>query len=63
MKHKPYWEMTADELAETTKPFDEPFVIDQSRPLSPARRAKWNRLSRKKATGANAELKRVSVSF
>jgi Ribbon-helix-helix protein, copG family len=60
---KPYWEMNADELAKATKPFDEPFVIDQSQPLSPARRATWNRVSRKKAPKANAELKRVSVNL
>jgi hypothetical protein len=26
MKQKPYWEMTAQELAEATRQFDQPFV-------------------------------------
>lgn len=43
---KPYWEMTTDELAEATKQFDEEFVIDQSRPLTPAEHVKWERLKR-----------------
>ena len=38
MKRKPYWEMTADELAAATRAFDEPGVADQSRPLTAAER-------------------------
>ena len=32
---KPYWEMTTAELREATKQFDEEFVGDKARPLSP----------------------------
>ena len=47
MKRKPYWEMTAAELAEATKQFDEPFAVDSSRPLTPAEREQWKRVKRK----------------
>jgi hypothetical protein len=32
---KPYWEMTTAELREATKQFDEEFVADKGRPLTP----------------------------
>jgi hypothetical protein len=48
---KPYWEMTTAELREATKEFDEEFVGDKARPLSPEMRA---RLERAKAKGAAA---------
>jgi len=48
MKSKPYWEMTADELAETTKAFDAPFVVDKSRPLTPSERKRWRNLKKKR---------------
>ena len=32
---KPYTEMNTRELAEATREFDEPFVIDRGRPLAP----------------------------
>jgi hypothetical protein len=64
MKPKPYWKMTTRELAEATKQFDEPFVVDQSRPLTPAERVQWNRLKRKGSRAKPAVgFKRVSVSI
>jgi hypothetical protein len=33
-----YWEMTAAELAEATKEFDEPFVAEKGRPMNAAER-------------------------
>jgi hypothetical protein len=47
-KTKAYWEMSTKELAEVTKQFDEPFVIDKSRPLTVLERGQWNRLKRRK---------------
>jgi hypothetical protein len=41
---KPYWEMTLEELRESTKHFDEEFVADKSRPLTQAERALWKKL-------------------
>jgi hypothetical protein len=38
---KPYWEMTTEELREATKQFDEEFVGDKARPMSPEMRARW----------------------
>jgi CRISPR/Cas system CSM-associated protein Csm2 small subunit len=62
MKRKPYWEMTSRELAEATKQFDEPFVVDQSRPLNSVEREQWNRLKRKKRKPkAGQGVKKVSV--
>jgi hypothetical protein len=46
-KQKRYDEMTTEELAEATKEFDEPFVIDKFRPLTPEERKLWNRAKRK----------------
>ena len=64
MKRKPYWKMTTRELAEATKHFDEPFVVDQSRPLTPAERDQWNRLRRKRGRPKVGQgFKRVSVSI
>ena len=45
---KPYWEMNTAELAEATKEFDTEFIADTFKPLSPAQRAKWEALRRKK---------------
>ena len=49
---KPYREMTTAELREATKQFDEEFVGDKARPLSPEKQARWERA---KAKGASAE--------
>jgi hypothetical protein len=40
---KPYWEMNTDELREATKEFDEEFVADKAKPLTPALRSQWER--------------------
>ena len=64
MKSKPYWEMNPEELAKATKHFDEPFVLDQSRPLNPAEKELWNRVSRKRGRPKVGQgFKRVSVSL
>jgi hypothetical protein len=44
---KPYWEMTTAELREATKEFDEEFVGDKARPLSPEMKARWERAKAK----------------
>jgi hypothetical protein len=38
---KPYWEMTTEELLEATKQFDEEFVAERSKPLTPEMKALW----------------------
>ena len=64
MKSKQYREMTSKELAEATKSFDEPFVVDQSRPLTPAEREQWNRVNRRRGRPKIGQgFKRVSVSL
>jgi hypothetical protein len=49
---KPYWEMTAEELREATREFDEEFVADQAEPLTPQMQARWERT---RAEGARGE--------
>jgi hypothetical protein len=44
---KPYWEMTTAELREATKEFDEEFVGDKARPMSPEMKARWERAKAK----------------
>ena len=46
---KPYWEMTTEELREATKQFDEEFIAEKSRPLTPEMRAQWERARAKGA--------------
>jgi hypothetical protein len=41
---KPYWEMTTEELREATKEFDEEFVADKAKPLTPEMQAWWDRV-------------------
>lgn len=52
---KPYWEMTTEELQEATKQFDEEFVGDKARPLSPEMRARWERAKAKGEPPANGK--------
>jgi hypothetical protein len=48
-RRKPYDRMTAAELREATKEFDEPFVaLDKSRPLSPAQKSRHERAKRRR---------------
>jgi hypothetical protein len=64
MKRKAYWEMTAAELEQATKRFQEPFVVDQSRPLNPAERKQWARAKRKRGRPKVGQgSKRISVSI
>ena len=44
---KPYWEMNKEELAAATAEYDTDFDDSQFKPLTPAQRAKWERLQRK----------------
>ena len=44
VSQKPYWEMTAEELAAATKEFDRPIDLRKTKPLSKAERARWERL-------------------
>ena len=61
---KPYWEMNTAELAEATKEFDTPSPPGRWRPMTPAERARWERLVRKPGrpkVGAGAEVVSVSI--
>ena len=46
-KAKPYWEMTTEELREATKEFNEEFVFEKSRPLTPDEQALWEQIKAK----------------
>jgi hypothetical protein len=52
---KPYWEMTTAELREATKQFDEEFVADKGRPLTPDEQALWERVKAKGEPAANGK--------
>jgi uncharacterized protein (DUF4415 family) len=52
---KPYWEMTTEELREATKQFDEEFVGDKARPLSPEMKARWERAKAKGEPAPNGK--------
>src|SRR5262249_44874098 len=51
---KPYWEMNAKELAESTKEFDTEFVADKAKRLGPTLRARWVRAKAKRSSGRNS---------
>jgi hypothetical protein len=64
MNKKSYSEMTPKQLAEATQKFDEPFVIDQSRALTPAEQEQWKRTKRKRGRPkVGGGFKRISVSM
>lgn len=45
---KPYDQMTAEELAEATKQFDQEMIIDAARALNAKERKRWQHLKRKR---------------
>jgi hypothetical protein len=45
-KQKSWTKMTARELAEATKEFDKAIRFEETRPLTPAERARWRRARR-----------------
>ena len=47
IKVKPYWEMTTEELHEATKEFDEEFVFERTKPLTPKMKALWEQAKAK----------------
>jgi hypothetical protein len=59
LKAKPYWEMTAEELAAATAEFDEEHVEDKFKPLSPKNRARWERISAKLAAEEDRNGERI----
>jgi len=54
-KTKPYWEMTTEELREATKEFDEEFVFERTKPLSPKMKAAWEAAKAKGETAQNGK--------
>ena len=41
MKKKPYWKMSAEELARATREFDKPIPRHRLKPLTPEQRRRW----------------------
>jgi hypothetical protein len=56
---KPYWEMTAKELADATKEFDGPLDLSKWRPITKAERAKFERMQ--KQGSKSIHIKRPSI--
>lgn len=64
MKQKEYWEMNADELAEATKRYDQPDIIDESRPLTPEEAELWKKVKNKRGRPRVGKgFQRISVSI
>ena len=56
---KPYWEMTTDELREATKEFDEEFVFERTKPLSPKMKALWEQAKAKGEAPTNGKVEQT----
>ncbi len=52
---KPYWEMTTAELGEATKEFDEEFVFERTKPLTPEMKLAWEEAKAKGEPPANGK--------
>jgi hypothetical protein len=52
---KPYWEMTTEELREATKEFDQEFVAERAKPLTPEMKARWERAKAKRPRTADGD--------
>lgn len=64
MKQKQYWQMNAQELAASTRQFDEPMIVDKSRPLNANERARWKRVKNGKGRPKVGQgHQRISVSI
>ena len=61
---KPYWEMTTEELGQATREFDEEFVADKAKPLTPEMQARWQRAKAKPArTGDGTGEQTIAVNL
>ncbi|HEX5447528.1 MAG TPA: CopG family transcriptional regulator [Pirellulales bacterium] len=61
---KKYWQMSARELAAATADFNEPLIVDRSRPLTAREREQWKQLKRKKGRPKVGKgHQRVSISI
>ena len=58
---KPYWEMTTEELREATKEFDEEFVADRAKPMTPEMAARWERAKAKSPTAGDSQTEQVAA--
>jgi hypothetical protein len=61
---KRYQKMNTRALKAATKQFDKPFVVDDSRQLTPEERKHWARAKRKRGRPKNGQgFRRISVSI
>ncbi len=61
---KSFFQLTDEEKGREVAQYDREFIVDESRPLTPAERAEWNRIKRKRgrpAEGRGAKVISVSV--
>lgn len=56
---KPHWEMTTAELREATKEFDEEFVAERAKPMSPEMKARWERAKAKVPRAENGQTEQI----
>jgi hypothetical protein len=61
-KPKPLWKMNPKELTNATAQFNRPFIVDESRPLTPDERNQWENVRRKRGRPRVGKgFKRVSL--
>jgi len=62
-KAKEFWDMNLAELREATKEFDQEFIADTFKPLTPEMRARWEKARRKRGRPRMGKgVKVISVS-
>jgi hypothetical protein len=58
---KPYWQMSTEELQETTADFDDEFVAEAAKPMSPQMRRRWERARAKASGKEKSSVETISV--
>ncbi|HUB25584.1 MAG TPA: hypothetical protein VL992_09140 [Tepidisphaeraceae bacterium] len=59
---KKYWEMNTAELAEATREFDQEFIADKARPLSPAGKAAHRRAAARGRPRVGKGAERINIT-
>jgi hypothetical protein len=59
---KKYWEMNTRELAEATKEFDQEFIAEKGRPLSPAGKALHRRAATRGRPRVGKGAERINIT-
>ena len=58
---KPYWQMSTGELREATAEFDDEFVAEAAKPMSPQMRRRWQRARAKASAKEKSSVETIAV--